>query len=340
MREGKEQVRNLLFGPMRAEIITAGIKLGVFEVLDTEPCPFREITKHTDIDPEYGYRLLRALAAIGVLSQDSEWNFSVTEAGKYLSEDHPQSLMKYFLLETSQKNKTLWSYLPTLIEEGEQDTFIREYGSPFFEYLESNPEVALWFNEAMQSYSRLHTTELRELLSTLEIPREGHVCDVGGGHGHLLCLILASRPSLTGTVLDRPLIINDENAHLAPDFGVADRCSYVVGNMFNTVPTSDIYLLKHILHDWPDSKAVQILTTIRDHAPSDAQIILIEHILSETTTPQFPSLYDIQMITWTRGRERTSNEYTDLLARSGWTVTEILFTENKRLGAVRATPAE
>lgn len=339
MNPDKAHLRELLFGPMRANIVATGIELGVFEVLDNEPTSAHELSEQLAIDTEYGYRLFRALAYIGVLTEESNRMFSMTAAGEYLTTDHPQTFKDYFLLETSQMNQTLWSYLPTLIEKGEQNTFEREFGQPLFEYLEANPEVALMFNRAMESYSRLHTVELQELLAGIDVPDDGHVCDLGGGHGYLLCMLLAANPDLTGTVVDRPAIINEEDAHLASEFGVVDRCSYEVADMFASIPSADVYLLKHILHDWTDAQASALLTTIRDHAPPDAQIILIEHVFPNTAAPHLASLYDVQMIAWTQGRERTVAEYTELLTQSGWTAIETQFTENELLGAVHAMPA-
>ncbi|ELY86167.1 hydroxyneurosporene-O-methyltransferase [Natrialba taiwanensis DSM 12281] len=107
--------------------------------------------------------------------------------------------------------------------------------------------------------------------------------------------------------------------------------------MFEAVPSADVYFLKHIIHDWNDTQAIQILTTIREHAPDDAQLVLIEHVLPESSSPHFASLYDMQMIVWTNGRERTPGEYASLLEQSGWEYNETTFDENDLLGAVKAT---
>lgn len=336
MQKDKNCLREILFGPMRANIVATGIEIGVFEFLDHEPTSVHELAEELAIDVELGYRLLRALAYIGVLTQETNKHFSITSGGEYLTQGHPESFRDYFMLETSQMNQTLWSYLPSLIREGEQNTFEREFGQPFFDYLDANPEVALMFNDAMESYSRLHTTELQELLDGITVSNDSHVCDLGGGHGYLLCMLLASEPELTGTVVDRPNIINEENAHLATDFGVSDRCSYEAADMFATVPKADIYLLKHILHDWTEAQARTLLTKICEQSPAGAQIVLIEHILSNETEMNFASLYDVQMITWTQGHERTAAEYSELLTESGWTAVETQLSENKLLGAVHA----
>ncbi|WP_083867367.1 methyltransferase [Natrialba taiwanensis] len=337
MDPAKSHLRDLLFGQMKGQILGTGIKLGVFEVVDTEPKPVEEIITTLDIDPNHGYRFLRALSHLGVVNE-AGGTFSLTSSGKLLTEDHPHTFKDYFLLEVSQMNYSLWSQLPSLIEDGEQNTYVREFGEPLFDYLDSNPEVASLFNDAMESYSRLQGTEIQELLNDFEITEQSHICDIAGGYGYLLCDFLSTRQSLTGTVFEQPEIVEQEAQHLATEFGVADRCSYVAGDMFEAVPSADVYFLKHIIHDWSDTQAIQILTTIREHAPDDAQLVLLEHVLPESNSSHFGALYDIQMIVWTTGRERTPDEYASLLEQSGWEHNETTFGKNNLLGAIKATP--
>lgn len=106
--------------------------------------------------------------------------------------------------------------------------------------------------------------------------------------------------------------------------------------MFEEVPSANIYLLKHIIHDWNDTQAIQLLSTIREHAPNDARLVLFEHVIPDSQSPHFGTFYDMQMIVWTNGRERTTDEYVELLNQSGWMHINTQFSNNQLLGAVQA----
>ncbi len=336
MKSAKEDIREIVFGLTRGRILGVGIRVGVFEAVGTEPRDSREITNALDIDPDHGNRLLRSLVTLGVLTE-SEAGYSLTPTGEYLSEDHTESITEYLLFETSELSNDLWKHLPELIADGEQNTFVREFGQPLFEYLAANLETAMMVNDGMRSYSRLHATEIRQLLSSSPIAEEGHACDIGGGHGYLLCMLLSEYQSLTGTVYDQSPLLEADTLQLANEFGVANRCSYACGDMFEAVPHADMYLLKHIIHDWSDIQAIQLLSTVREQSPDDAQLLVIEHVIPNAEPAHFGSLYDMQMIVWADGRERTVDEYKSLLNRSGWKHTETNFSENKLLGAIHAT---
>lgn len=336
MTSTKAHLMDLVFSRAQSHVLYAGVKLGVFDVIADEPTPAHEITDAVDIDPELGYRLLRALTSVEVLNEGPNRTFSLTPAGELLTTDHPETVHDFILFEGHPMHASLWSRLPDLIREGDQNAFVQEFGSPLFDYFETNPEYAAVFNDGMSSYSRMHTTSVQELFADVEFGDGSHVCDVGGGHGYLLCTLLSEYPSLEGTVLELPSVVEQDTDHWASKLSVADRCSYVAGDMFEAVPSADIYLLKHIIHTWDDEKAKQILSTIHDNAPEAARVFIIEHIIPDSDTPHFGELLDIYMMVLGLGRERTTDEYTELLAESGWTYVDTRYPQNELLGAVEA----
>jgi hypothetical protein len=330
---------DLIFARWRSQTLYAGVELGVFEVVRNYPTHAVEIADQLDIDRDLGYRLLRALGSLGLLEESSDRRFSLTSAGKLLQEDHPESLRWVALLEESPTLYALWKHLPDLVREGEQNAFDREFGhSDSVEHRKANPEYARVFNDAMTSYSQMESSWTQEMLCGDDFSDVSHVCDVGGGHGHLLCSLLKDHPHLEGTVLELPLVVEDDEELLAPKMGVEDRCTYVAGDMFEAVPEADVYLLKHILHDYTDEECKQILSTIREAAPADARLFIIEFIVPDPETSHFAKLFDIHMLVATTGRERTTEEYADLLADTGWQYVDIRYPENELMGAVEAVP--
>jgi hypothetical protein len=337
MRDAKTSVIDLIFARWRSQTLYAGVELGVFEVVGDQPKHAVEIADQLAIDRDLGYRLLRALGSLGLLEATSDRRFLLTPAGEFLKEDHPESLRGVARLEVSPTLTGLWTHLPDLVRDGEQNAFPREFGhSGSVEHRENNPEYDEVFNDAMTSYSKMQSAWTRDMLEEDIFPDASHVCDVGGGHGHLLCSLLQDNPHLEGTVLELPHVVENDEGLLAPKMGVEDRCTYVAGDMFEAVPEADVYLLKYILHDYNDEECTQILSTIRKAAPSDARLFIIEHIIPAPDTPHFAKLFDIHMLVATTGRERTIEEYEDLLSGAGWEFVDTRYPENDLMGAIEA----
>lgn len=129
-----EKVTDIIFGRWRSQILYAGVKLGVFDIVSSEPMSHVEIAKELAIDPALSYRLLRALASIGLLKEDHDRCFSITSMGKLLRSDDPQTLRGVALLEEGPEHYAIWKHLTAMIKDGKQDGFVREFGQRIFEY--------------------------------------------------------------------------------------------------------------------------------------------------------------------------------------------------------------
>lgn len=269
MQDHKDRLMDLIFGRWRSQTLYAGVELSVFEVVGDYPKHAIEIADQIDIDRELGYRLLRALGSLGLLEESAGRRFEITPAGELLREDHQASLRGVALLEEGPTHYALWKHLPDLVREGDQNAFEREFGHSGFEHRETDPEYRQVFNDAMTSYSQMSTAWTQEMLAGVDWSSVSTVCDVGGGHGHLLCAVLAEYPHLEGTVLELPNVVEEGDRLWAPKMGVENRCSYVAGDFFEAVPAAEVYLLKYILYDWGDEECRQILSTVREAVPAD-----------------------------------------------------------------------
>ncbi len=161
----------------------------------------------------------------------------------------------------------------------------------------------------------------------------------GGGHGHLLCSLLAKHPHLRGTVYELPSVLEHRDLLWAEKLNVAGRCEYVAGDMFTEVPAADAYLLKHILHDWNDADSERILSNIHKAAAPNARVFVAEYVVPGPDTPHFAKLFDIHMMCATGGQERTEEEYADLFERAGWTYRATWYPPSRLMGVVEATKA-
>jgi hypothetical protein len=261
MTATQDKVLDLIFGRWRSQILYAGVKLGVFEALRDEVKDAMTIAQELGLDASLCYRILRALGALELLREEDGQKFSITEAGRYLLADHPQTLRGITLLEEGPEHYALWKHLPDMIRDGVQNAFVREFGRMAFEHAAVDPGYAQVFDEAMSSYSSSQTAMVLQALEGYDFSDISHLCDVGGGHGHLLCGFLGRYPHLRGSVLERPEVIADRSRLWAEKLGLGDRCHYVPGDMFKEVPPADAYMMKLILHDWNDEECVQLLET-------------------------------------------------------------------------------
>jgi hypothetical protein len=330
----QDQVLDLIFGRWRSQILYAGVKLGVFETLRDATKDAATVAQDLGVDAELGYRLLRALGTLDLLREEAGRRFSITEAGRFLLADHPQTLRGMTLLEEGPEHYALWKHLPDMIRDGVQNAFVREFGRMAFAHAVEDAGYARVFDEAMSSYSSSQTAWALAALEENDFSDTRHLCDVGGGHGHLICGFLQKYPHLSGTVLDRPEVVADRSRLWGEKLSLGERCQYVAGDMFEQVPSADAYLMKLILHDWNDDECVRILKAIHRSAAERGRVFIIEHLITDPATPHFSKLFDIHMMCWGTGRERTAAEYAALLERAGWTYQRTWYPACGMMGVV------
>lgn len=319
MAEAPEQVIDLIFGRWRSQILYAGTALGLFDHLAAgEPTSAEALAPEVAADPALLYRLLRALASLGLLAEDDRRGFRLTAAGALLRDDHPQSLKAMALLEEGPEHYAIWKHLVPMVRDGRQNGFLREFGAMAFDYARQNPAYGTIFNRAMSSYSAVQTEWTVAALADEDLSAIRTLCDVAGGHGHLACGLVAAYPHLEAIVFDRPEVVGETDLLWAPRLGLSDRCRYLGGDMFAEVPPADAYTLKIILHDWNDAECIRILANLRRAARGPARLFVVEHVVPGPDQPHFAKLFDIHMMCWGTGRERTAAEYAELMAAAGW----------------------
>lgn len=334
MNGNQEKVVDLIFGRWRSQIVHAGVKLGVFEFLRDGAKDAAAVARGLRLDADLCYRLLRALGSLRLLDEDDGREFAITDAGRYLLADHPQTLRGVTLLEEGPEHYALWKHLPDMVRDGRQNAFVREFGRMAFDHARADANYAQVFDAAMSSYSSSQTEWTLQALAQYDFSAVSEVCDVGGGQGHLLCGFLARYPHIKGTVLERAEVIADPSLLWANKLELADRCRYVAGNMFEAAPQADAYLLKLILHDWDDGECVRILEAIRRSARPGSRVFIIEHLITDPQTPHFSKLFDVHMMCWGTGRERTPAEYAALLERAGWSYSNTWYPPSRAMGIV------
>lgn len=305
-------------GIWRGQILYAGIELGIFEAVGEDHRPATDLADELGVDDKHLYRLLRALSHYGVMAEDDDRRFRITGVGECFRADHPGSVRDLVRFFRGPEYQSAWTHLPDIVAGGGLTGFEREFEAGLFDYLDQNPELSRAFNGSMTRRTQRVTEVVLDALAGYDFEEFSRVCDIGGGHGHLLGHLLQEHQHLEGTVLELPSVVKQTQARWAPKLGVDDRCSYIAGDMFESVPEADAYLMKSILHDWNDKACLDILSTTRASALSDARLFVIERIVPGPNTQHAAKPSDINMMVSTGGRERTIAEFDDLFQATGW----------------------
>jgi hypothetical protein len=248
--------------------------------------------------------------ALGLLTYDGEV-FTGTPLLQTLHGDHPLSLKNYAQIAASPVFWHPMLFLPESVAEG-RNRAAQALGAEVFEYFAEHPGEAVQFGAAM---TELSMPVLRDAVAVIDPAGATSVVDVGGANGAFLAGLLRQHPQLTGVVLDLPHVMPGV-AELAAGTGLTDRITGVPGDFFASVPSADIYLLKHILHDWDDDSAHRILTSIRKAMNPGARLFVVE--MAITGAPMGAAMLDMVMLFATTGKERDLSEYEALLTGAGF----------------------
>ncbi len=324
----------MILAAWTSQAITVAAQLGVADALADGPLPIDELAARVDADADALRRLLRALTSRGIFRQRRDGRYELNSLADTLRSDAPVSMKSAARFYGSQEQRERWTLLVDSVRTGDAVVAALR-GKESFEYFAEKPELAELFNQTMTSISELTDATV---VAGYDFSKYPTIVDVGGGHGPLLANILAAAPASRGVLYDLPSVVADAPGLLRKQ-GVADRVRIAEGSFFDSVPpTGDAYVLKNILHDWPDEKAVQILRNVRAAAGPRATVLLVELVIPRHNR-DFPGKWaDLEMMLNLGARERTAAEYRDLLSEAGFRMTRVVQTASP-LSVVEARPA-
>lgn len=312
-------VRGLINGHWITQAIHVLVRLEIPDRLSAVPRSATELAVDVGAHEQSLYRLLRALAAIGLLNELPDRRFELTEMGETLRSDVPGSLAGWAGFVARPYEWQVWGRLYEAVMTGEH-AFRLEHGTGPWEYRQSHPEEVAVFNRAMNSVTGLISSEV---VAAYDFSTAKTVVDVGGGGGLLLTEILKGNPGSRGILFDLPATVADARAFVTAS-EVSDRCDLVGGDFFKAVPSgADLYILKSILHDWYDEPASAILKTVRAASRPDSLLLVIERILEGPNEGAAAKLSDLNMMVAAGGQERTREEWERLFAGAGWRLDEV-----------------
>jgi len=304
----------MIWGIHISRCVYAVAELGIADLLANRPMSSAELATATDTHEPSLYRVLRALAALGVFEEHNGRRFTLTVVGERLRSGAPAGMRSWAVFLEALGGVRPFEHILETIKTGRSGREI-EFGNDVFEFVAENPEAATSFDAAMSERTAAYAPSVAD---AYDFSDTRTVVDVGGGTGTLLVEILRRHAHLSGLLFEIPTVAARADAVLdATD--IADRCGVLAGDFFDRVPeNADCYVLANVIHDWSDARATEILRNCRQAMPSAGRILIVERLIPENRSDPVPTLLsDINMLVLTGGQERTNAEYGRLLHHAG-----------------------
>jgi hypothetical protein len=327
-------ISELLLGAWVSQAIAAAAELRIADALAEGPLPLDDLADRVGADRDALGRLMRALISRGIFRQHGDGRYDLTPLADTLRVDAPVSMTGLARYVGSQQHREHWNMLTESVTSGKPCVPLLR-GKEFFDYLGADTEFAALFNDAMTSVAELAEAAVVAGYDFRPYPT---IVDVGGGHGSLLAAILAATPTAHGVLYDLPQVVAGAPA-LLQQRGIDERVRIEEGSFYDKVPAGgDAYILKNIIHDWPDEQATAILDNVRAAAHDGTTVLLIEFVIPEHDRDFLGKWSDLEMLLHLAGRERTEAQYRNLLQQSGFRMTRVVQTASP-FSVVEAKPA-
>lgn len=305
--------------------LNVALELGIADLLGAGPRSAADLAKDAGVQEDGLYRVLRALASAGIFEEQGKRTFALNTPAAMLRKG-PASLHDLGLWMTDPFHFRVYAETLHSVKTG-QPAVEKVTGMPVFEYFTREPKLSTVFNNAMTSWSG---PTVAAALKAYDFSGIEMLVDVAGGHGQVLTSILRQYPTMRGVLFDLEHVIAG-TAPLLEASGVADRVETATGDFFEAVPPgADAYIMKNIIHDWDDDRALPILTNIWNafEGRRDGRVILLEAVIPPGNQPDFGKLIDLEMLLMPGGRERTAEEFASLFERAGFELARIVPTES------------
>ncbi|AGY57678.1 methyltransferase [Gloeobacter kilaueensis] len=313
----QQTVFDLIGGFWIARSIYLAAQIGVADVFDDQPKTIAQLAEATHTEPRSLYRLLRALASVGIFTEVSDQCFALTPLAATLKSDSPGSMRYLVLAQMGDDHSLAWINGLHSLKTGEI-AFDAAAGMSAWEYYAQHPEAGQIFSQAM---TNIGTPVAQAVAASYDFSQFNTIVDVGGSQGSLISEIVRSHPHLKGILFDLPEVIETVN--------VDEKIQPIAGNFFESVPTGgDAYLMRWIMHDWNDEKSSIILKNCHQAMPTHGKLLLVESIIPPGNEPSPAKFLDVLMMTGTGGQERTEKEYRSLLRSSGFELKQVIPTES------------
>ena len=316
----------LISGFFAARAVYVAAKLEIADLLAKQPKSAEVLAAATKSHAPSLKRLLRVLAAMGVLSEHTDGSYTLTQLGETLRTDSPQSLRFWAMAPQCEEGYRAWGEIMHCIKSGENG-FVHAWGIDGWEYRSTHPDYGTLYDQAMSNLVVSYNSDVVQSFSFASVRK---LIDVGGGDGSLLIELLRANPAMRGVLLDLPHVAKAAHERIS-NTGLSDRCEIAPGDAMESVPSgADTIVISRVVHNWADTEAIRLLANCKKALPLDGRLLLIERVLPELIAPsplmQSLFLADLNMMIMHNGHERTASEFERLLKAAGFQIAHIITT--------------
>lgn len=305
--------------------ISAVIRLNIADLIGDSEMNIATLAEKTETNTDALYRVLRMLAALEIFVQVRDGVFANNEASHALRADVADSQRAILEFLTDPFHMNMYADMVPTLKTG-RTAVEHVLGKNVFDAFKEDSEEQRRFDNAMTAFSR---RAVPPVLRAYDFSGIDTLVDVAGGHGMLLTGVLEKYPAMKGVLFDLPHVTAGAQKRI-DELGLSNRCRTISGDFFESVPTGDAYIMRHIVHDWDDERAAKILCNCRTAmATSGARkLLVVEMILPGTSEPHPSYFLDIEMLMLPGGRERTEAEFRALLEKAGFSLTRVVRTQS------------
>jgi hypothetical protein len=324
----------LIAGFWVSRAIYIAAKLGIANLLKDGPRRSEELAAATGTHAPSLYRVLRALASVGVFAEDDQGRFALTPLGATLQTGVPGSLRAYATMMLGEEKYPAWGNMLHSVQTGEI-AFDHLFGMNVWQYRAQHPREAQIFDEAMADLTAVATGAI---LASYDFSPIGTLVDVGGGNGGLMAALLKANPRMKGILFDAPHVVAGARRRMEAE-GLTERCEILAGDFLASAPSGgDTYVLKNIIVDWDEERSLGILRNCHRAMTAQGKLLIIEPVILPGTEHSFRKFTDLVMLVMNGGRVRTEAEHRALLAAAGFRLTRLIPTPSE-MSVIEAVPA-
>jgi hypothetical protein len=330
-----ERLQNIAGGYVAASAINAIVRLNIADLLAAGEQDVSQLAKQTHTNEDALYRVLRLLSGMEIFSEVRDRVFANNDASNALRTDAEDSQRAMVDFISDPFHFRMYADMVPIIKDG-RTAPEHVLNKQCFDLFKDDPDEQRRFDDAMTSMS-VRTAPV--VVKSYDFSGIETLVDVAGGHAVLLTSILKEYASMKGILFDLPHVVTGAEKRIA-ELGLSSRCATVGGDFFKSVPTGDAYIMKHIIHDWDDQRAIAILKNCHAAMSKSGarKLLLVEMILAGRNEMHPSKFLDIEMLMLPGGRERTEAEYAELLKKSGFSLARVVRTQSPHC-IIEAVPA-
>ncbi len=322
-KQETDKLNELMHGAALSRAICTAAELGIADQIEAgKPRPVSELAVASGCHEEALRRMMRFLASQGLFRAVGDGTFDHTPLSAVLRTDAVGSYRSGARM--FHHMFAGWDGLFHAVKTGTPG-FDKVFGKPIFDYVGEHPELGPILDAGMTS---IHGYETEAMLDAYDFSGISVLADIGGGNGSLISGVLNRYPEMRGLLFDLGHVMGRAKANLEAG-GLADRCTVLEGSFFETVPTgADAYLFRHIIHDWTDEQCIQILGHCRKVIPAGGRLLVVECVVPEGNEPSISKAFDMTMMTFPGGLERTEKQFRKLFEMSGFELSSVTPTSS------------